>query len=239
MQCGIIMNNLQAINFHGTEIPVVEKGGKQYVAMKPIVEAMGLDWSKQLKIIKNDPVLNSTVDETSIVAEDRKERKMICLPLSKLNGWLFKIDANRYKHDMKRFNAIVTYQNNCYDVLFDYFHKGGAINPAATDSQVKALLTAYQELAYEKARLELEAKHLRSAVGLLSQYAVPDAEFGDISKITGLPRDIVVKAHLRSCKKIHRPRTELYIQLRLPLSSVMNEPTVPDSSSATKGVYHE
>ena len=62
------MNNLQTINFHGTEIPVVEKGGKQYVAMKPIVEAMGLDWSKQLKIIKNDPVLNSTVDETSIVA---------------------------------------------------------------------------------------------------------------------------------------------------------------------------
>ena len=218
------MNHLQTINFHGTEIPVVEKDGKQYVAMKPIVEGMGLDWTRQFRKITNDPVLNSTIAEMAIVAEDGKERKMICLPLDFLNGWLFKIDANRYKNDFDRFNTIVTYQQKCYRVLFDYFHKGGAINPAATDNQVKALLTAYQELAYEKARLELEAKHLRSAVGLLSQYAVPDAEFGDISKITGLPRDIVVKAHLRSCKKIHRPRTELYIQLRLPLFSVMNEP---------------
>ena len=41
------MNHLQTINFHGTEIPVVEKDGKQYVAMKPIVEGMGLDWDSQ------------------------------------------------------------------------------------------------------------------------------------------------------------------------------------------------
>lgn len=230
------MNNLQTINFHGTEIPVVEKGGKQYVAMKPIVEAMGLDWDSQRQMIQRDEVLSKGACVIQVPSMGGCQNTL-CLSLNKLNGWLFKIPASRYSG--KRKEAIILYQEKCYDVLFDYFHKGGAINPAATDSQVKALLTAYQELAYEKARLELEAKHLRSAVGLLSQYAVPDAEFGDISKITGLPRDIVVKAHLRSCKKIHRPRTELYIQLRLPLSSVMNEPTVPDSSSATKGVYHE
>lgn len=50
----------------------------------------------------------------AMVAEDGRERKMICLPLDFLNGWLFKIDANRYKNDFDRFNTIVTYQQKCY-----------------------------------------------------------------------------------------------------------------------------
>lgn len=36
------MNEVCKVDFHGNEITVIEKDEQQYVAMKPIVEAMGL-----------------------------------------------------------------------------------------------------------------------------------------------------------------------------------------------------
>lgn len=224
------MNQLQNINFHGTPITVIEKDGTQYVAMKPIVEAMGLDWTRQFRKITNDPVLNSTIAEMAMVAEDGKERKMICLPLDFLNGWLFKIDANRYKKDFDRFNTIVTYQQKCYRVLFDYFHKGGAINPEATAEQVAVLLEKWKtemersvraELALEKQNARL--LQLEQTVERFKPYISGVDDFGKVSKATGLPRDIVVRTYIRSDSRPHRPNAQEAMRLYL-LSRGLEQP---------------
>ena len=114
------MNKLKKVPFNGDKILVVEKGDKKYVAMKPIVEALGLDWSGQLKIIKNDPVLNEGMDVTSIPSRGGNQ-ETVCLPLDYLNGWLFKIPALRYTGC--RQEAIIKYQRECYQALYQYFHK--------------------------------------------------------------------------------------------------------------------
>ncbi|MFA7185726.1 MAG: phage antirepressor N-terminal domain-containing protein [Victivallales bacterium] len=69
------MNAIKKVPFNGNKILVVEKADKKYVAMKPITEALGLDWSGQLKIIRNDPVLNEGMDVTSIPSRGGKRRK--------------------------------------------------------------------------------------------------------------------------------------------------------------------
>lgn len=211
------MNEVCKVDFHGNEITAVNKDGKQYVAMRPIAKAMGLDWKSQYRSITRDPVLNSVVVNLTTTGVDGKNYEMICLPLDYLNGWLFKIDSKRYEHDFARFNTIVTYQQKCYRVLFDYFHNGGAVNPRATDAQLQALIVTVQEEAYRRASAELENKQLRRAIEGLAKFAVPDSAFGEMSRVTGLPRDIIVKAYHKSDKRKHAPQVKRHIQLVLNL----------------------
>lgn len=49
---------------------------------------------------------------------------MVCLPLHYLNGWLFGIDANRVKPELKE--KLIRYQKECYEVLWDYWKTGTA-----------------------------------------------------------------------------------------------------------------
>lgn len=47
--------------------------------------------------------------------------------------------------------------------------------------------------------------------------------FGEISTVTGLPKDIVVAAHCKSCRKPHKPQYPKYIQLVFPMLEVLEE----------------
>ena len=76
------MNEIVRIPFHGNEILAIEKNGRKYVAMKPIVEAIGLEWKKQQEIIKRDPVLSSSATITGVVAADGKERDLSSVGIS-------------------------------------------------------------------------------------------------------------------------------------------------------------
>ena len=202
------MSGMQMINFHGNEIAVIEKDGTQYVAMKPIVEAMGLDWSGQLKLIKGDAVLSKGMVVTSIPSEGG-EQDAVCLPLNKLNGWLFKIPASRYSGERKA--AIIRYQEECYDVLFDHFHKGGTADPAMLRKLAAELLAESEQriavLAASNANLRNENRFLRSFA--------PNGEPGEISRETGAPKYRFRRGYYTSDLKA-RPVKLLFRQPDLP-----------------------
>lgn len=209
------MSKLQKVNFHGNEIAVIEKDGKQYVAMKPIVEAMGLDWKKQHALIHRDPVLSSTVTVTGIVAEDGKKREMVCMPLDYLNGWLFKIPASRYTG--KKREAVIMYQKECYKALFDYFHKGAAVNPNATDEQLQALYQTLTEEMERRISAEAEMKALERLVKVIAQDALPKTKYGEISERNGLPRTHFMRFCFRSDRRNIQVRIPEFVQYLLPL----------------------
>lgn len=113
--------NIEVFKFEKADLQIVrEQSGRILVVMKPICDALCLDWQAQHKLITADPVLNSTISVTETVGADGKSREMVCLPLDYLNGWLFKINANRYKGDDRR-ETIIRYQRECYRVLADHF----------------------------------------------------------------------------------------------------------------------
>lgn len=114
-----------AVSFHDREIITIRKDGVEYVALKSIAEGMGLDWESQYKLTQRDLILKSTISIMEIVAQDGKKREMVCLPLKFLNGWLFKINAARYKNKIQQ-ERIIQYQLECYDALYNYWHKGSA-----------------------------------------------------------------------------------------------------------------
>lgn len=112
-------HQLVTVDFHGQSIIAIVHEGKPHVALRPIVENIGLDWAAQYTRINRHHVLKSTVVVMTTVAEDGKQREMLCLPLSMLNGWLFGVDANRVKEEIKP--KLISYQTECFDVLAQHF----------------------------------------------------------------------------------------------------------------------
>lgn len=105
------------VAFHGVNLSIVNYNGQPYVPMKPIVEGMGLAWQSQHEKLKNR--FSSTITEIVIVAQDGKQRLMTCLPLKKLFGWMMTISPNKVKPELKE--IIIKYQEECDDVLWDYW----------------------------------------------------------------------------------------------------------------------
>lgn len=112
-------HQIVTVDFHGQSIIASAIDGKPYVALKPLVENIGLQWEAQYKRLQRNPVLKSTMSVMDMVAEDGKTREMLCLPLSMLNGWLFGVDVNRVREEIRP--KLIRYQTECFDVLYRHF----------------------------------------------------------------------------------------------------------------------
>jgi len=133
---GKIMN-FEVFKFENAKLQVVlEQSGKILVAMKPIADALELNWDTQRQHIMTDPVLNSVTVVTTATGADGKQYEMVCLPLDYLNDWLFKINANRYSGERRE--IIIRYQRECYRVLADHFLPNRQI--AAPDSNIENII---------------------------------------------------------------------------------------------------
>ncbi|ESP31698.1 antirepressor protein ant, partial [Escherichia coli HVH 178 (4-3189163)] len=117
--------NTSYVPFNGQQIITAMAAGVAYVAMKPIVENLGMSWStQQTKLMKQISKFNCV--HMNMVAADGKLRKLLCLPLKKLNGWLFSINPEKVRADIR--DKLIQYQEECFTVLHDYWTKGEAAN---------------------------------------------------------------------------------------------------------------
>ncbi|MDO9914507.1 phage antirepressor N-terminal domain-containing protein, partial [Glaesserella parasuis] len=123
----------QTISFNNQALITFEQNGTRYTAMKPICENIGLAWEPQLLRMKRDDILSSTMIITIIVAEDGKNREMVCLPIEYLNGWLFGIDIKRCKPEIRE--TLIKYKKECYQALHDYWFNGKAERKTTTDER--------------------------------------------------------------------------------------------------------
>lgn len=121
----LTMNSVTQINvpFHNNELYLVEYDGQPYTPMKPIVEGMGLDWASQFTKLKQR--FSKGIVEITIPSKGGLQT-MICLLLRKLPAWLYSIQSGKVKPELR--DTVIMYQNECDDVLWDYWTKGQAIN---------------------------------------------------------------------------------------------------------------
>lgn len=107
----------QTIFFHNANLSIVEHNGQPYVPMRPVVEGMGLAWQAQFDKLKQR--FGSVVMEIMTTGKDGKQYQMLCLPLKKLFGWLMTISPNKVKPELR--DTVIKYQEECDDVLWDYW----------------------------------------------------------------------------------------------------------------------
>ena len=151
----------QTISFNNQSLVTFEQNGVHYTAMKPICDNIGLQWESQYNRIKRDDILSSTMIMMIIVAEDGKNREMVCLPIEYLNGWLFGIDVNRCKPEIRE--TLIKYKKECYQALHDYWFKGKAertINPEQQQAIQEAVVKAHHRTGMSYAEIYRQLKSL-------------------------------------------------------------------------------
>ncbi|MEI6730649.1 MAG: phage antirepressor N-terminal domain-containing protein [Pseudomonadota bacterium] len=118
MTTQLTINSPKFVQFNGSKILAVTYQEKPYISIKPICDALGLDWHAQRQRIRRDAVLNEGAVIITLPSEGGKQ-ETLCLPLGLLNGWLFGVDENRVKPETK--DKLLHYKRECYEVLFNYF----------------------------------------------------------------------------------------------------------------------
>jgi len=145
------------VNFYEDELTAVveDAGGERtiYVPLRPICEYLGVTWNSQYERVQRDPVLSNlvaTVRVTRTEGSRQVERELTALPLDYLNGFLFGINANRVKPEIRE--RVILYQRECYRVLAAHFISRPT--QSGVLSQVEALGLAIASLAREQLEFE-------------------------------------------------------------------------------------
>ncbi len=129
------------LQFNGKNVYFISATGIWWIAIKPICEALGVNYDRQYKNLKSDEILGQLYAMQHIVAADKKLREMVCLPEKYIYGWLFSVQSD--SKDLK------IYRRECYEVLYDYFH--GTIIERSKFLKDKTMA----EIEEEKLKLEL------------------------------------------------------------------------------------
>ncbi|KJJ60041.1 prophage antirepressor [Corynebacterium diphtheriae] len=131
-------NQLVTIPVPGTSNPImaVQKDGTEWAAARHICDALGIEWGAQRNKLKGKSWATVLLIDT--VGADGKQREMSMVDRRTLTMWLATIDTNRVNEAARP--TLEAYQLEAANALDAYFHKGGAINPRATEHQQKAMM---------------------------------------------------------------------------------------------------
>jgi len=149
----------EIITINNQAIQCLHEENGVFIAIKPICEALGIDWPAQRRKLTDDRILSSVVVMMTTTGADGKQYEMVTLPLEYIFGWLFTIDTSRVKQDAVE--AVIRYKKECYETLYRHFIKV---------SQRQLELTQ-KELAIteEKARRVLELAELRKSIKVMDE----------------------------------------------------------------------
>ena len=106
------------IKFNGCDLLTwisEQTDGEALVAPRPIAESIGLEWSRQSKKLQTDPRF-SCVHMYSTGA-DGKQYQMLTIPVRQLTGWLYSVNANKVRQDIKE--SLLRYQEECHIAIHD------------------------------------------------------------------------------------------------------------------------
>ena len=112
------------VPFHGADLYVVSVDNEAYTPMRPIIDGMGLTYQGQADKLKSR--FAKGVREIMIPTKGG-EQTMLCLALRKLNGWLQTVSPNKVRPEIR--DNVIRYQEECDDVLYQYWTKGSVVNP--------------------------------------------------------------------------------------------------------------
>ncbi len=149
--------------------------GEVFVPIRPLCDNLGVTLAGQRERINRDPVLSEEVTSVSVTLT-QQAREMICLPLKYIPGWLFGINANRVKPEIRE--RLIIYQRECYEVLSEAFQEGRLTADPAFSDLLDSESPAAQAYHIARAMMELA----RNQLLLESRLGAHDVRLDDYEK---------------------------------------------------------
>jgi hypothetical protein len=106
-------------------VETVMVDGEPHVVFRPAVEAIGLDYSTQLRKLRERSWANRR--DIPTVAEDGKTRLMVAVDVRTFLMWLATVNENKVAETARP--VLVAYQQETTAAVNDYWTKGQATNP--------------------------------------------------------------------------------------------------------------
>ncbi|WP_318387721.1 phage antirepressor N-terminal domain-containing protein [Enterobacter sp.] len=155
------------VQFYGSELYVINHNGEPYTPMKPIVDGMGMDWASQFTKLKSrfaKGVVEITIPTAGGI------QKMICLALRKLAAWLNTISPNKVRPEIRE--RVIRYQEECDDVLYEYWTKGQVTNPRKSQEKKTKTTSDDRTPLRDAVNMLVSKKHLLypEAYAMIHQY---------------------------------------------------------------------
>jgi len=79
------------IEFNGKTLLLLTVEGKYWVALKPICEALGVDYNRVFQNTKKDPIFSEVLTLQLMIAADGQFRNMSSLPEKLIYGWIMQL----------------------------------------------------------------------------------------------------------------------------------------------------
>ncbi|WP_096264672.1 phage antirepressor N-terminal domain-containing protein [Escherichia coli] len=133
------------VPFHGTNLFLVGINNEPYVPMKPVVEGMGMVWAAQFVKLKQR--FAKGISEIEIPSAGGKQL-MTCLAFRKFAAWLSSIQPNKVRPEIR--DKVIQYQEECDDVLYEYWTKGHVVNPRKAKKVLPGKITTEQQEAIKQ-----------------------------------------------------------------------------------------
>lgn len=157
----------RTVDFYGDELVAVrDEAGTVWVPVRRLCEALGVDRVGQMQRIQRDPVLGAELRSGGVTQPDGRMFQMDCLPLKYVRAWLFGINANRVKPEIRE--KLIAYQREVIEIIDRAFSRA-PITPAGAD---EAQMMAMRDLARQHLKLWddlIAEKHRLDAVQALAE----------------------------------------------------------------------
>lgn len=140
------MKSEKFLQFNEQSIYFQNFDGQFWIAIKPICEALNIDYYRSFKNVKNDPILGPALSNQTIQVFKSgifQGRKMTCIPEKYIYGWIFSLKSESLE--------LIQYKKECYNLLYNYFH--------GTITKRKEFLKERLDITSEISQLEQSIKN--------------------------------------------------------------------------------
>lgn len=159
-----VIEQREVVFYDDAIVVAVAEDGTVYVPIRPICDLMGVDRSAQQRRVQRDPVLSQVAQTVPVMSGavtapdvDSSSRPntsyMLALPLDYLNGWLFGMNADRVKPEVR--DRLIRYQLECYKVLAEAFQQQQVTAAPIEGIDVDELLRTGQDPEAQAYRMAL------------------------------------------------------------------------------------
>lgn len=131
------------LEFNGKSITFLAINGVYWVAIKPICEALGVNYNRQWQNIKEEKILGGAYAKQHMHDASGRLQPMVSLPEFYVYGWIFSIQSE--SEDLQE------YKWKCYELLYNYFH--GTITERQSILKQKTIL----DMKIDAQRLKMES----------------------------------------------------------------------------------
>lgn len=110
------MNEMNEVNLNilAWDNVITDNCGVKWIAIKPICEALKVDYRAQLKVIMNSDTLLSYLSNQIIDSKDGRPENMVCLQEYAIYGWIFQLRSNS--------KILEEFNQECYKCFAAHFN---------------------------------------------------------------------------------------------------------------------